>query len=167
MKGVKMKKIFSLVLSIVISVTSAVPAFALTRLDRPVIDDIWHESNNITITWNEVDYAQKYKIYRSTSKGGNFEYYDSTEYEYYSDFGITKGVRYYYKIKAIAPLRKASKLSKWRSEKLPKPVSQTVYITATGSKYHRYGCQYLRQSCYSISKSDAKAQGYTACSRCW
>lgn len=42
----------------------------------------------------------------------------------------------------------------------------TVYITATGSKYHSYGCLYLRNSCYSISLSDAIAQGYTACSRC-
>lgn len=45
--------------------------------------------------------------------------------------------------------------------------SQTVYVTATGSKYHRSGCSYLRQSCYSISLNDAKARGYTACSRCW
>lgn len=42
----------------------------------------------------------------------------------------------------------------------------TVYITATGSKYHSAGCQYLKKSCYSISLSDAIAQGYTACSRC-
>ena len=45
--------------------------------------------------------------------------------------------------------------------------SQTVYVTATGSKYHRSGCSYLRQSCYAISLNDAKARGYTACSRCW
>lgn len=43
----------------------------------------------------------------------------------------------------------------------------TVYITNTGSKYHRSWCQYLRQSCIAISLSDAKAQGYTACSKCW
>lgn len=43
----------------------------------------------------------------------------------------------------------------------------TVYITDTGSKYHRYGCQYLRQSCHEISISNAEAQGYTPCSRCW
>ena len=47
------------------------------------------------------------------------------------------------------------------------PQSQTVYITNTGEKYHRLGCQYLRQSCISISLNDAKRQGYTACSRCW
>lgn len=45
--------------------------------------------------------------------------------------------------------------------------SQTVYITNTGTKYHRAGCQYLRQSQIAISLSDAKAQGYTACSRCF
>ena len=45
-------------------------------------------------------------------------------------------------------------------------VSQTVYVTRTGSKYHRYGCQYLRKSCYARSLSSAKTSGYTPCSRC-
>ena len=47
------------------------------------------------------------------------------------------------------------------------PQSQTVYITNTGEKYHRAGCQYLRQSQIAISLDDAINQGYTACSRCW
>lgn len=42
----------------------------------------------------------------------------------------------------------------------------TVYITNTGEKYHREGCQYLRQSQIAISKSDAINQGYTPCSKC-
>lgn len=42
----------------------------------------------------------------------------------------------------------------------------TVYITNTGSKYHRSGCQYLRKSKIAISKSNAQSQGYTPCSRC-
>lgn len=44
--------------------------------------------------------------------------------------------------------------------------SVTVYITRTGSKYHRDGCSYLRQSKIPISLSEAKAEGYDACSRC-
>lgn len=44
--------------------------------------------------------------------------------------------------------------------------STTVYITNTGSKYHRIGCSYLRKSQHAISKSDAISQGYEACSRC-
>ena len=44
--------------------------------------------------------------------------------------------------------------------------SQTVYITDTGSKYHRAGCQYLRRSSHAITKSNAISRGYGACSRC-
>lgn len=43
--------------------------------------------------------------------------------------------------------------------------SVTVYITRTGKKYHRDGCQYLRQSKIPISLEDAK-QYYTPCSVC-
>jgi len=42
----------------------------------------------------------------------------------------------------------------------------TVYITETGSKYHRWGCQYLRQSCIPISLREAKRLGYTPCKVC-
>lgn len=45
--------------------------------------------------------------------------------------------------------------------------STTVYITDTGSKYHRAGCRYLSQSSHSISLSNAKQMGYTACSVCY
>lgn len=47
------------------------------------------------------------------------------------------------------------------------PVSETVYITNTGEKYHRDGCSYLRKSKIPISLSDAEARGYTPCSRCF
>ena len=44
--------------------------------------------------------------------------------------------------------------------------SYTVYITRTGSKYHRDGCQYLRSSKIEIDKKEAIENGYTACSKC-
>lgn len=42
----------------------------------------------------------------------------------------------------------------------------TVYITRTGSKYHRSGCRYLSRSKISISRSNAISSGYTPCSVC-
>ena len=45
--------------------------------------------------------------------------------------------------------------------------SVTVYVTNTGSKYHKSWCSYLRQSKIAMSLSDAKAYGYTPCSRCY
>jgi competence protein ComEC len=41
-----------------------------------------------------------------------------------------------------------------------------VYITRTGEKFHRNGCQYLRRSKIPMDKKDAIARGYSACSRC-
>lgn len=40
-----------------------------------------------------------------------------------------------------------------------------VYITRTGSKYHRAGCRYLNRSCIPVSLSDAMKY-YTPCSVC-
>lgn len=45
--------------------------------------------------------------------------------------------------------------------------SVTVYITNTGSKYHKNGCQYLRESKNAVTLTQAKSWGYTACSRCY
>lgn len=46
------------------------------------------------------------------------------------------------------------------------PVEVTVYVTKTGEKYHSDGCQYLSRSQIPISLADAKAGGYTPCSKC-
>lgn len=42
----------------------------------------------------------------------------------------------------------------------------TVYITRTGSKFHRDGCSSLRSSKIAISRSDAISRGYDACKNC-
>lgn len=44
-------------------------------------------------------------------------------------------------------------------------ITQTVYITRTGEKYHRNGCRYLSKSQIPISLSDAQ-KNYTPCSIC-
>jgi len=41
-----------------------------------------------------------------------------------------------------------------------------VYITRTGSKYHRDECMYLRKSRISTTFEAARANGYGACSVC-
>ena len=46
----------------------------------------------------------------------------------------------------------------------PQPV--TVYVTRTGKKYHRDGCQHLRKSKIAMSLADAKKTGYGPCSVC-
>jgi len=43
---------------------------------------------------------------------------------------------------------------------------EKVFITDTGNKYHREGCQFLRKSKRAISLNEAKANGYEPCSKC-
>ena len=45
-------------------------------------------------------------------------------------------------------------------------LSDTVYVTKSGSKYHSYGCIYLKKSCIEKDLSVAESQGYTPCSKC-
>lgn len=44
--------------------------------------------------------------------------------------------------------------------------SETVYVTDTGSKYHRDGCQYLHSSKNPISLEEAE-KNYSPCSKCF
>ena len=67
----------------------------------------------------------------------------------------------------------------WASEPPKEPGEQTaeeqppnqnqsdiVYITKTGSKYHRAGCRYLSKSAIPLTRQEAIARGYTPCSVC-
>ena len=44
--------------------------------------------------------------------------------------------------------------------------ADTVYITHTGTKYHRGTCRHLAQSGIPISRSEAVARGYESCKVC-
>lgn len=47
------------------------------------------------------------------------------------------------------------------------PKAITVYITSTGSKYHRAGCRHLSDSKTEIELSKAQSQGYEPCGTCY
>jgi hypothetical protein len=42
----------------------------------------------------------------------------------------------------------------------------TVYVTKTGTKYHKSGCRYLKSSKIETTLAKAKEAGMTACSVC-
>ena len=47
----------------------------------------------------------------------------------------------------------------------PETAVEVVYVTKTGSKYHRKGCRYLKDSCQEISMEKARRE-YEPCSVC-
>src|SRR5262249_46336363 len=52
-----------------------------------------------------------------------------------------------------------------KSNAVTTPAATTVYVTKTGSKYHRAGCSSLRYSAIPMSLDEA-AKSYGPCSRC-
>lgn len=57
-------------------------------------------SGHPKLSWNKVDGATKYWVYRSTD-GVNFKYYDITTKLSYTNLSAKPGTRYYYKVKAV------------------------------------------------------------------
>ncbi len=44
--------------------------------------------------------------------------------------------------------------------------SPVVYVTETGTKYHKNNCSYLSKSKIEITLEKAQDKGYTRCSKC-
>ena len=57
-------------------------------------------SKKITVKWTKVSGATGYKLYRATSKSGNYKLIKTTTSTYYTNKSLTKGKKYYYKVKA-------------------------------------------------------------------
>jgi len=58
---------------------------------------------------------------------------------------------------------------------MPKPTNieayyakeDIVYVTKSGTKYHKDGCPYLKGSKIPVSLEQAKEEGLTPCSKCY
>ena len=60
------------------------------------------KTGKVKLTWNAVEGAVKYKIYRSTSKDGKYSLMYTTSGTTYTNTKATAGVTYYYKVVAVA-----------------------------------------------------------------
>ena len=54
------------------------------------------------LTWNAVEGATSYRIYRSTSKGSGYSLLGTTTATSYTNTGAKAGTTYYYRVKAVS-----------------------------------------------------------------
>jgi len=72
-------------------------------LPRPVVTaNNVDATGKIRLTWKAVEGAVKYKVYRSESKDGTYKLMYTTNGTSYTNSNAKPGVRYYYKVRAIA-----------------------------------------------------------------
>ena len=87
------------------------------------------------ISWDAVDGAVKYWVYRSTD-GKTFKYYDSTTKTSYTNNSTTIGMTYYYKVKAVNVVEGKNYTSDFSASKSIqcKPAAPTVSINRSNGK---------------------------------
>jgi micrococcal nuclease len=115
-----------------------------------------------------------------------FEYLEQTRYVLFNLLAIVNGFGHAYTsftfnenymqtFLAAESYARDSSLGLWTLEEvsLESPVEDTnpgydptVYITSSGTKYHREGCIYLKDNKIAVRLSEAKRRGYTPCGVC-
>ena len=71
-------------------------------LARPVVEISDNGKGKPRLTWDKVDGAVEYKVYRATSKSGTYSLVKTTTSTSYANTGATSGKTYYYKVMAVA-----------------------------------------------------------------
>jgi len=77
-----------------VTVTETIPG-TITGVTATVVS-----SNSITVSWSAVTGTTRYRIYRSTSSGGNYIELGTSTTTSFTDTGLTAGTTYYYKVSA-------------------------------------------------------------------
>ena len=70
-------------------------------------------------------------------------------------------------LKKTSSMKNSSATTSAKTTSIQDTNSTIVYVTETGSKYHKANCSYLKNSKIEMTLSNAEAQGYTPCSRCY
>ena len=86
------------------------------------------------LSWDAVEGADFYRIYRATSKNGTYSYLKSTHSTAFTDSSAVTGVNYYYKVKSVEESGNVSRFSNMvnRCCDLPRPEVSAAVNAATG-----------------------------------
>ena len=70
-------------------------------LPKPVVTVTLTTGGNPYLKWSTIDGTLRYRVYRATSKSGDYDYIGYATAGKYIDKDVTAGTKYYYKVKAV------------------------------------------------------------------
>lgn len=103
---------------------------------RPVVKATNAPASGIVkLTWEEVEGATEYQVYRSTKKSSGYTLVKTTSYNYYNEMNEAPGATYYYKVKAAGS--KSAALSAYsvavlRTVDCAQPLLEATTVASTG-----------------------------------
>lgn len=107
---------------------------AKPKLDTPASVKTVSKNKKVKITWNKVDDAGGYAVYRATSKDGSYTKLGTSSTTTYKNDSITIGKRYFYKVRAYRNVSGKKKYSSYSDpiEGMTNP-AQPSSISAEGA----------------------------------
>ena len=99
--------------------------------------DYWASTGKPYLKWTAVDGANRYYVYRSTTKDGTYSFLGSTANLNYTDSAANAGTTYYYKIKAgiVNGAKSASSAAVAVTCRCARPVVKPSYVGTSGKPY--------------------------------
>ena len=119
-------------------------------------------SGKIKLTWEKVEGAAKYKVYRATSKTGTYSLLKTTTGTSLSNTSAVAGKQYYYYVVAVSESGLESPKSSivTRVCDLPRPVLKATNVASTG-KIKLTWDKIDGAKSYKVYRSTSKTTGYT------
>lgn len=117
--------------------------------------------NSIKITWGKVTGAQKYEVYRSTSKSTGYTKIGTTTSASYTDKNLDTNKKYYYKVNAVYGNYTSSYSSVSYTKAVP---AATSSLTITSTAYNKLQITWKKVSGatkYVLYRSKKEGSGYT------
>ncbi|MCQ4635945.1 hypothetical protein NE619_04335 [Anaerovorax odorimutans] len=154
--------------------TKAVPA--ASELAKPDLKAKATGATKVKLSWKKVSGASGYKIYKYNNEKKKYTVVKTIKKagtKSWTNKNLKTGKKVKYKMRAYKKKGGKTVYSAYSKVRTATPKAKkqsssgkTVYITKTGSKFHRGSCRYLSRSKIAISRSEAVAQGYDPCKVC-
>lgn len=150
---------------------ASMPAYAAAKKPAKVTGvKVTARSNyTVRISWKKAKNAKKYEIYRATSKKGKYKKVATTTQKAYDNYNLTKGKKYFYKIRAVNGKKKgafsavkyAATYNKEQYEVVVDKEAKSVTISArVNGKYFTESTRHLMIDSYGFNKGKAMLTSY-------
>lgn len=135
-------------------------------------------AKKLTVKWGKNSKASGYQVQYSTSssfKNATTKTVSKASTVSKTISSLTGGKKYYVRVRSYKNNGSSKNYSAWSKAKSvtvkkaassSKAQASTVYVTKTGTKFHRDGCKYLSKSKKKMTRSEAVSAGYEPCSVC-
>lgn len=136
-------------------------ASAMPMITTPVnVTAVSKSYNSIKVTWGKVDGAQKYEVYRSTSKSSGYSKIGTTKGTSYTDKKLKTNQKYYYKVNAVYGKYISGYSSVTNTKAVP---AATSTLTITSRDYNQLSIAWKKVSGankYVLYRSTREGSGY-------